>query len=317
MHPRIDHVVRPLLETSRADVREFLTLRGQAFRDDSSNADTTIPRNRVRHELLPLLEARFAHGVVDVLERAASIAREDADYLDSAARAAWARMAVETGEGIALDEAALLREPAAIARRVVRLAQIATAGSRFVGFDASDAVLRFAVSKSEKSLDLPGHRVNRRGGKLVLTKSRGRRAIVAAIGFSYQLDVPGLVAVPEAGCAISATVEAIPADLSPAEMWQLAGRSNEAVLAARSLAMPLVVRNRHPGDRFRPLGLKGRKKLQDLFVDAKIERTMRDTTPVIVDAGGRIVWVAGHALAQEFRVTDATRDVVILKRVPI
>jgi tRNA(Ile)-lysidine synthase len=317
MHPRIDHVVRPLLETSRADVREFLALRGQAFRDDSSNADTTIPRNRVRHELLPLLEARFAHGVVDVLDRAASIAREDAEYLDSAARAAWARMAAETQEGIALDEVALLKEPTAIARRVIRLAQIAAAGTRFVGFEASDAVLRFAVSKSEKSLDLPGHRVNRRGGKLVLTKSRGRRAIVDAVGFSYQLNVPGLVAVPEAGCAISATVEAIPADLSPAEVLQLAGRSNEAVLAARSLAMPLVVRNRHPGDRFRPLGLKGRKKLQDLFVDAKIERTTRDTTPVIVDAGGRIVWVAGHALAQEFRVTDATRDVVILKRVPI
>jgi tRNA(Ile)-lysidine synthase len=68
---------------------------------------------------------------------------------------------------------------------------------------------------------------------------------------------------------------------------------------------------------FRPLGLGGRKTLQDFFVDAKIDRFERGITPVIVDSRGRIVWVAGHALAEEFRVTDATRDVVILKRLPV
>ena len=77
------------------------------------------------------------------------------------------------------------------------------------------------------------------------------------------------------------------------------------------------MRNRRAGDSFRPLGLGGRKKLQDLFVDAKIDRFERQITPVIVDSAGCIVWVAGHALAEDFKVTDTTRDVVILKRVPI
>ena len=317
MHPRADQVVRPLLEASRADVREFLASRSEAFREDSSNSDRAIPRNRIRHELLPFLEGRFSPGIVDVLARAAAIAREDAEYLDTASGEAFGRIAAETSEGIVLDEEALGREHPAIARRVVRLAQIAAAGKTFVGFDAADAVIRFAVSKSEKALDLPGHRVNRRGGTLVLTKSHGRGRRVGAAQFNYQLEVPGLVAVPEAGCAISATVEVVPPDQSPIDLWHLAGRSNEAVLAARSLVMPLLVRNRRPGDRFQPLGLKGRKKLQDLFVDTKIDRATRDKTPVVVDSGGRIVWIAGHALAQEFRVTDTTRDVVILRRVPI
>lgn len=316
MHPRAEQVVRPLLETSRADVRRFLASRKETFREDSSNTDTDIPRNRIRHELLPLLETRFTSGIAEVLARAATIAREDAEYLDAKALEAFGRLASESVDGLLIDEAALLREPSAIARRVVRLAQTAV-GETFVGFDAAEAVLRFAVSKSEKALDLPGHRVNRRGGTLVLTKSRGRRPPARPAEFNYQLEVPGRVAVPEAGCAISATVETVPPDRSPVDVWHLAGRSNEAVLAARSLVMPLVVRNRRPGDRFRPLGLNGRKKLQDFFVDAKIARAARDTTPVVVDSGGRIIWVAGHALAQEFRVTDATRDVVILKRVPI
>ena len=59
------------------------------------------------------------------------------------------------------------------------------------------------------------------------------------------------------------------------------------------------------------------KKLQDFFVDEKIDRFEREITPVIVDSAGQIVWVAGHALAEEFRVTDATKDVVILKRLPV
>ena len=100
-------------------------------------------------------------------------------------------------------------------------------------------------------------------------------------------------------------------------MWALAGRSEEAVLEAARLAGPLSVRNRQAGDTFRPLGLRGRKKLQDLFVDAKVDRAARDITPVVVDSRGNIVWVAGHAVADEFRVTDRTRAVVILRRVSI
>ena len=60
-----------------------------------------------------------------------------------------------------------------------------------------------------------------------------------------------------------------------------------------------------------------RKKLQDFFVDAKIDRFAREIAPVVIDAAGQIVWVAGHALAEEFKVTEATKDVVILKRLPI
>ena len=104
---------------------------------------------------------------------------------------------------------------------------------------------------------------------------------------------------------------------APTELWKRAARSDEAVVDAGRLAAPLSVRNRRPGDTFRPLGLGGSKKLQDFFVDAKIDRFAREIAPLIIDSAGQIVWVAGHALAEEFRVTDATKDVVILKRLPI
>ena len=318
MHPRAGVVVRPFLETSRSAVRDFLGARRISFREDASNADLEIPRNRIRHELLPLLEARFAPGIVEVLDREATIAREDAAFLDAAAEAAGARLISRTSLGVELDAEALVAEPPAVARRVIRLAQHMAAGpDHFIGFDAVEAVRRFAVSKSTGQLDLPGHRVNRRGRAVVLTNSHGREKPTPAAAFIYQLEVPGRVAVPEAACAISADKKAVPEGQSPGDIWRLAGRSDEAVIEGGRLAAPLIVRNRRPGDAFRPLGLNGRKKLQDLFVDAKIDRFSREITPVIVDSAGQIVWVAGHALAEEFRVTDATKYVVILKRLPI
>ncbi|MCK7461425.1 MAG: tRNA lysidine(34) synthetase TilS [Sphingobacterium sp.] len=75
----------------------------------------------------------------------------------------------------------------------------------------------------------------------------------------------------------------------------------------------LAVRSRQPGDWIRPLGLRGRKKLQDVLVDRKVPRDDRDRVPLVVDARDRILWVGGHVVSQDARVTDRTRSVVVLK----
>ena len=86
-----------------------------------------------------------------------------------------------------------------------------------------------------------------------------------------------------------------------------------AVVRRDSLVDELLVRSRRPGDRFRPIGLGGWKKLQDFFVDRKVARGERDRVPLVVDGRGRIVWVAGYALDEAFRVTDATQPVVVFR----
>jgi tRNA(Ile)-lysidine synthase len=175
------------------------------------------------------------------------------------------------------------------------------------------------VSNSTGPLDLPGHCVNRVGETLVLTHrvGRGARSRRSTDGFSYELGVPGQVSVPEAACAITAEAGSVPSGESAGVRWPLASRGNQVVVEGGGLAGPLVVRSRRPGDSFRPLGLHGRKKLQDFFVDAKVRRAERDRIPLVVDSKGQIVWVAGLSVAEEFRVTDRTKAVVILKLVPV
>jgi tRNA(Ile)-lysidine synthase len=120
-----------------------------------------------------------------------------------------------------------------------------------------------------------------------------------------RLDVPGSVYLPEAGVTISAERRERGVELSK--------DGARACVQADSVDMPLGVRTRRPGDRFRPLGSPGRRKLQDVLVDRKVPRDERDRVPVVVDARGRLVWVAGVALADECRVTAPEAGVVILK----
>ena len=75
----------------------------------------------------------------------------------------------------------------------------------------------------------------------------------------------------------------------------------------------MVVRSRRPGDWLRPVGLGGRKKVQDLLVDRKVRAEMREEVPIVTAADGRIVWVAGHALDADFRPSSGTNTVVILE----
>ena len=312
IHPRVGIVVRPLLNIERQELREYLMDRGVSFREDASNLDVAIPRNRVRHELLPLLRERFSPAIVQTLRREADLARGDADHFDELVASAQAGVIGETAEGIVLDLRALRALPVAVARRVLRAAMQRAAPDRFVGFDAVEAVFDLTEESCEtRQVDGPGQRVERCGETIVLRSRRGRTLSAHepnTVRFSYLLEVPGEVELPEAACHISAEIS----ECGSAQA-RLDSGSNQAVVAATSLTAPLTVRSRCQGDAFRPLGLRGRKKLQDFFVDRKVRRAERDLVPLVVDAENRIVWVAGYAVGEEFRVIDPGKPVVILR----
>jgi tRNA(Ile)-lysidine synthase len=115
----------------------------------------------------------------------------------------------------------------------------------------------------------------------------------------------------EASCRLLAGVPEIGRDPLPASAK--VGNGSVAMVRRDSLGGVLSVRNRRPGDRFRPIGLDGQKKLQDFFVDRKIARETRDSVPLVVDRSDRIVWVAGYGIDEAFRVTDPAQEVIILE----
>ena len=154
-------VVRPLLECRRADLRAALVAKGESWREDASNADVSIPRNLVRHELLPALErvaGSIAPGGIKALARFAANAADDEQFLEEAAIALAVQL-VSAGEGrsVVIVRDQLAAAPSALARRVVRLAASQVAPDRPWATVHLEAVLHLARRREGAgSLNLPG-----------------------------------------------------------------------------------------------------------------------------------------------------------------
>lgn len=317
MYPRNGCIIRPLLGCRREELRAWLAESGISFVEDESNRDVGVPRNRVRAELLPLLATRFNPAIVGVLADEAELARDTWEWLDAAASDAAARVIRAGDDGQReIDVPGLHAVPLALRRLVVWRALSEVATRRPISFDHVEAVLRLTGDEGGDRIDLPGQRAERIGDRIVL---RGRPPGVAgrwpphagANLFRYSLSIPGEVALPEAGCRVSAEALAEGgAALTPSATM---GIGSVALVRSDLFGGTLTVRNRRPGDRFRPIGLDGQKKLQDFFVDRKIARGTRDLVPLVVDETDRIVWVAGLGIDEAFRVTDPAQAVIILK----
>ena len=334
MHPRNGPIIRPLLACRRGELRAYLERRRIAYVEDETNSDVSIPRNRVRAELVPLLERRFNPAIVDVLADEAALARDVWEWMEAAAdevsaqalQACW-RSAEDGAHVWQFDIGSLTAAPIALRRLVVWRAMAQAAAGRSVSFAHVDAALRLIADEGDNAIDAPGQRVQRIGARLVL---RGRPA--GFIGrwtanpenpenpenranlFRYPLSIPGEVQLPEAGCVVSA--EAADAGVGSEALSAIVSNAAAAAVAVVRSDLckgPLAVRNRRPGDRFRRIGLRGRKKLQDFFVDRKVARHERDAVPLVVDGADRIVWVAGYTIDDEFRVTDPAQAVLILR----
>jgi tRNA(Ile)-lysidine synthase len=313
IQPRAGRVIRPLLEIERAALRDYLAASGETFREDATNADVAIPRNRVRHELIPYLESHFSPGVRDVLARGADLARQDEEFLREQAVELARRIVLTNVEAVTLDADGLNGAPRALSSRVAQAALQRLAGPKSIHFDHVERLLALAAGGAGHggAISLPGQYALRIGNAIVLRPGRGpgtRRAN----SFAFSLSIPGEVELGPQGLAVRAELP-VPMAAGERHKWKWAGRGVEVGVAAHILELPLAVRNRRPGDRFRPLGSPGGRKLQDFLVDRKVARADRDALPLVVDGRDRIVWVVGQSVAEDFRVTDPSQGVLLLK----
>jgi tRNA(Ile)-lysidine synthase len=255
----------------------------------------------------------IAPGAVRALSRLASLAQDDeAALMEAAIESLPALVLSRGGDGAdapaEVDAAALSVMAPALARRVVRTLVAGIAPDVALSARHLEAVRRLAgADKPGGHVDLPGLTVEKRGTRLIVAKTGGA-GVQREEGLAWpsrRLDVPGVVTLPEAGISIEA--RATSGDVAE---WTRLGPAKAAIRAA-AVRLPLAVRNRRPGDRFRPLGAPGSRKLQDVLVDRKVPRSERDRVAVVVDADDKIVWVAGVAVAHGCRVT-ASGDGVLL-----
>ncbi len=304
-------LIRPLFDVTRGEIEAYCGELGLRPRHDRTNEDPTYLRNRVRRELLPLLEERYNPGVVRGLAGLAARMADESQVLRALTAQAYARLAVETGdEEVRLDLDRLAAEPMAIRRRLIRRA-VARAGAARLSAERVAAILELAAGgRTGAVVELAdGYGAVREASALVI----GPVAAGTGLLTEHRLPLPGRVDLPEAGLAI--TSEILPAERFPGEAG--VGR-DEAFLDAEAVAAKtgndLRVRSRRPGDAFHPEGAPGARKLKDFLIDAKVPRRRRDRVPLVVGGPENdvIVWVAGWRIDEAFRVGPQTRRIVHL-----
>ena len=287
---RRGRIVRPLLEVSRRQLRAELAASGLLPIDDPTNDDLTVPRNLVRHRLIPSLAPGWPTLVDDLtaLGRAARGARRRLERL-AAAETGMRR----DGSLVSVDRAALCRLPDPLwpfaLARATRLAGLTYPPGR----DARRELRRQLAGGDDVGCDQGGGwRWSARGDRLQLEPAP-RPAEPQP--FCHSFTAPGEVEVPEAGVRLR---------LRPArrEAWMLRGAPDRTGLGMDlTPGARVTVRSRRPGDRLRPLGCNHHRRLKKVLIDHRVPRHRRDRLPLL-EVGGRIVWVPGVTVDHDCRL---------------
>ncbi len=302
------NIIRPLLPVSRQETADYCQAHRLAPRLDSSNLSLSPLRNRIRLELLPLLQS-YNPQVTEALLRTAAIADDELALWEKESAQLWSRLAQKQGDTIILDKAELLKLPPARQRHLLRQAIAEQLSSlKDIEMRHIESIMAVLAKPAGKRLSLPGglvFTVDYRHYRL--GPDSASQSPFPALKGEFILKLPGETALP--GWRVVATIT------SPAIVEGKPGNDLNACLDFDKTGSKVVVRCRQAGDRFQPLGLSQPKKLGEFMIDAKIPRPWRQRVPV-VSSPQHILWLVGWRIDDRVKVTPNTKRVLRLEFQP-
>jgi tRNA(Ile)-lysidine synthase len=327
--PVRDNIIRPLIQASRAEILEFLSSQHITWRQDESNFDAHFLRNRIRHQLLPLLAKNYNPKISESLNRTGNILQAEEQWINALIDPIFEQTVADremnretnrkTGR-IVLSAARLMDLPVAPRRRVVRRAILEVKGNlRRISFSHVDAVTDLAnPDRADGCLDLPDRiRVSRQADRLVISQETTplRQTPVGPTRFS---DLTYSYAISEAQIINDRKLYVNEIDVEIMFTRTFAKdfhglpktKGNLAFFDWDRLQFPLTVRNYKTGDRFTPCGMAGTQSVKKFFINNKISPRIRVLTPILV-SGETIIWIGGFRIAEMAKVRPDTRTLLV------
>ena len=311
-------IIRPFIDIGKEAILAYVREKGLEYRSDSSNWDRSFLRNRVRHDLLPLLDRCYQNGISNILTRTAKIIGDDAAWIDECVEAVFiGSIAERNPTGLALSMDALKDQHRAVLRRVIRKAMAHVKKDlRRITFAHTEAVCSLMHSeKAFASLDLPDRlRVLKKDGLLCfrIEKKALRQVPPTAVDpvseFSHCIEAPG-------NREFELKVRGTPFRFVFSEHRRenlgdmTASGPMTAFVDMDRLRFPLVLRNTAGTDRFRPLGMNGHKNAP-LYVSLPGKDRKQRYPGSLLLSGDRVVWVCGHRIDDSFKLGPSTEKVL-------
>ena len=282
--------VRPLLDIRRTEIEQYLRESGQEWREDASNSDTAYLRNRIRHELLPLLET-YNPAIRSTLAATASVIGGDEALLEEMTSQSFGESCrMEEGRVVCNIGQLTMLNPA-LRRRVLRLVFKEAAGTleglSLCHIEALGDLLDSDRPNSRCSLPR-GITAVREYDRLLLMQE-----IDAPLesGFEFLITEPGSYQLP-AGGSLAVVLTG---------MADFAADPASVCIDPAKTPFPWLIRTFQPGDRIVPFGMSGRKKVKDIFIDRKIPLSERRRIPLLL-CGDELLWIAGVCASELCRI---------------
>jgi tRNA(Ile)-lysidine synthase len=296
-------VIRPLLEISHQETEAYCRRHRLMPHLDASNLSLSPLRNRIRQQLLPLLES-YNPRLAETLLRTGRIASDDIDFLDEQIARLWDEVARQEEEGIILEKKGFEPLPPALKRYLLRASVEKMLGSaKDIEMRHIEEMLSLTARPAGKSLNLPGGLIfSIDYDQYRLTPDSAALSPLPPLKEEFQLRIPGETKLP--GWRVAA------------EIIDREGMTEKddftAYLDLDKTGRRLVVRARRRGDRFQPLGLGQLKKVGEFMIDAKVPRNWRNRIPIVCSSR-QILWVVGWRIDERVKVSEDTKQVLRLK----
>jgi tRNA(Ile)-lysidine synthase len=329
MQPRQQDIIRPLLGVTHAETLAYCAQHALTPLEDASNRDPRFLRNRIRHELLPLLES-LNPGIRATILRNAEITGVDVEWIEQQVDNYWPTVVLSEQENcMRLSRGALLSLPLSLQRHLLRRATARLCAGQspleLRHYRLIEELLQRETSTEEEvTLHLPAQlHVTRAGHSLVFERIAHKETeqVFSVWQEEIHLPIPGRIEVP--GTPWIASAELVKADIVQqvkqalqhedwSKVWQLLPSTRYTVYIDADNVGPLLrVRTRRPGDRIQPLGMEHEKKVQDILVNERIPSADRPYIPLFFSAA-HCVWLAGVQIDDRVRLTPQTQRILRL-----
>jgi tRNA(Ile)-lysidine synthase len=331
LQPRQQDIIRPLLAVTHAETLAYCEQHDLRPIEDISNYDTRFYRNRIRHELLPLIESMNANFRTTLL-RNAEVLRVDAEWIQEQVQHAWLNVVQqEEATRVTLALPSLLALSLSIQRHLIRQVTANLSGGQSPLELRHYLLIEHLLQRENVlhtiELDLPDKLiVIRTQNTLVFQRSDRQETTlleIQGIPDEIVLSVPGSVILH--GTPWTAVVELLTEEtIQRVRMalqqhnWQnvwrlLPATAYNVYVDAVMVGMSVSMRTRRPGDVLQPLGMQHEKKVQDILIDKHIPRIQRDTLPLFFNEDGRPLWLSGVCVDDRARITEQTQQIMCLK----
>jgi tRNA(Ile)-lysidine synthase len=300
MEFKVGNIVRPILDIKRKELEEYLHGKDYQYCIDKTNLEAIYGRNRIRLDFIPYVEDNYNPKFQDSIFRLSQTVKNDREIIEESLEKAYQEVELSDKGEIRLELVKFNRLIKGLKTRVLRHSIEKLKGNLVnVEYSHLDQVMKICQRKNTgKTVIIPGNiSIGIEYGNIVVKTKEEIKDYV------YNISIGKSIIIREAKVELS---------IQMTENEKFDKTPHRIIVDGDKIKGDLVVRNRRPGDRFVPLGMKGQKKLKDFFIDERIPRDERNKVPVIADREN-IIWIAGHRMSDLYKIDQNTEKVLLIE----